>query len=158
MRILCLEINADGLRCGTPRVTRLAAAADTASTAFAVGALGGTRGSNAVARARAARGELLDIRRAECRAADPELHHDQNCGDEAGKKKGNNDRHYGHGLLGGGRKQQEVANRIHAVDNNDCRGCQIVVAKIVGPRWHFDDGIERVHSTDASQNKLLSFS
>ena len=158
LRIHSLEINTGGLRSGTPRVTRLASAADTASTAFAVRSLGSTRGSNAVASARAAGGKLLDLRRVKRRPADPELHHDQNRGDEAGKKKGHNDRDNGNGSLGRGRKHQKVEDRVQAVDDNDCGGSEIVVAKIVGPRWHFDYCIERVHSTDASQNKLLSFS
>lgn len=148
-----LEINTEGLRRLADHIQRLAAAAEAARSARAAGSLGNTRTRSAVTIIRTGNRELLNLRGAEGRAADPELHHHQDRRHQAGQDERNNNGDDGHTLLGGGRKHQEANNRIQAVDDNDGGSREIVVAKIIGPRRNTDYGIERVHSTWADQNK-----
>ena len=154
-----LKINAERFRGfsttrESPAGTRLAAAAEAAPTACTFRALGEPGGRRAIGGSGALGGKLLNRRRLQGRTADPELHHHEDRRNEPGKEERHRHGNDRNSFLNGGRKHQESDNRIDTVHDNNRGRRQIVVAKIVRPRWNLNKGTERVHSTWVSQKDI----
>jgi len=139
------------LRLGLHVILHDTATAEAATAACARGALRRPRNGSAILTRLAGNRKRLLLctggrgGRLQRRAADPELHQGQHDRDHTAQSQGQNCGDKGHHTAVRARHQEELHQAIDAVEGNNDRHGEIVVAEVVSPAGNLDDRVENVH-------------